>query len=221
MQISDDLLRLREDYAACKECPLHKYRRQSIKGAGNTTDPRVMFILDRFDPRDVSYGYVLQDPNGQRNVLDTILSYLGRRPEDYYYSPIVACPPRYIHTIEDMAPLPKTPEVVKCGERVALEVAYLQPHVVIACGQSAVKSALPKQTPQVLTSAGSMFPMMVPGQYVPYPVPVLITHSLHTLSKLPPDDQPELWHKTCEHISAALQVADRLHDLQLPGVTHG
>lgn len=163
------------------------------------------------DPQDLHRGRVLQ--GDQRSVLDTILSFINKRVEDYYYVSPVACPTRYMHTIDDLVPLPKGPDSASCNPRILEEIGQLQPRVVIACGQSAVKSVLPKKTPQVLMSAGSMFPMDVPGMYVPYHVPVMVTNSLHTLGVLPEVEQAALWHATCQHIQSALDVAERLQAL--------
>ena len=215
MSTFDRILQIRDEYARCTACGLNKYRRQSIRSAGNTTDPKVVFVLDRFDPADVTRGVILQ--GDQHAVLDTLLSFLKREIQEYYYIPVVACPTAYLHTIQDMVPLAKAPDVGACGKRVQAEIACLQPYVVVACGQSAVKSVLPKQTPQVATSAGSTYQMVIQGEHVAYPVPVVITNSLHTLGKLPEQEQPALWHATCEHIWSAIRVAEQLHTLEHHG----
>jgi uracil-DNA glycosylase len=199
-------------YAQCEACLLHRYRRIAVRSIGNETGPLVVFILDRLEPQDLYRGQILQ--GDQQNVLEVLLSFLKRDYRNYYYVSPVACPTRWIHTIDDLVPLPKVPEVMSCRPRVLSEIGYLQPHVVVACGQSAVKCALPKKTPQVLMSAGSMFPMSVPGHHVPYQVPVMVTNSLHTLGRLPEAEQAELWHETCQHLYSAISVAEQLHALQ-------
>jgi len=207
----EKLLDLWDRYEKCEGCPLHRYRRISIKSSGNADTPRVLFILDRLEPQDLTRGQILQ--GDQHNVLDVLLSFIGKNVGDYYYVSPVACPTRWLHTIEDLVPLPKVAEVKSCSERVLKEIAYLQPRVVVACGQTSVKCALPKSTPRVIMSAGSMFPMSVPGRHVPYHVPVMVTNSLHTLGRLPETEQPGLWHETCQHLEAAISVAEQLHAL--------
>lgn len=209
MLISGDVWSIHAKYAACKECSLYRNRRGSIRGSGNPS-ASVMFVLDRLDPGEVGGGTF---PGTAHNrVLDLLMMYLGRHPGEFYYTPVTGCPPRDPRELygEQVVPLAKNPEVVKCSERVHAEIHAIQPRVVVACGQAAAKSLMPTKAPNVQNTAGSLVEAYMKGMYVDYPVPVMLTNSLQDLSKTDPSDPTSPWDSTCQHIRSAIRLADRL-----------
>lgn len=213
MSTSNDLWLVQAEYAACRKCGLHRNRRRSIRGEGGA-GASVMFVLDRLDPREVGGG---QFPGSvHRSVLELLLQYAGRRPEEFYYTPVTACPPRDPRELADeqIVPLAKGPDIVTCSPRVHAEIHAVQPKVVVACGQAAAKSLLPVRTPNIQNSAGSLVEALMRGEHVDYPVPVMLTNSLQDLAKTDPDDPASPWEATCQHILHAIQLADRLIQME-------
>lgn len=210
---SGDVWSIHAKYAACRECSLYRNRRGSIRGSGNTRSP-VVFVLDRLDPGEVGGGTF---PGAEhRKVLDLMLQYAGKRSGDFYYTPVTGCPPRDPRELynQESVPLAKNPEVVKCSDRVHAEIHAIQPKVVVACGQAAAKSLLPTKAPNVQNSAGSLVEALMKGQYVDYPVPVMLTNSLQDLIKSDPTDLTSPWETTCQHILAAIKLADQLISME-------
>lgn len=212
MSISSRVWEIHAKYASCKACPLYRNRRGSIRGSGNTSAP-VLFVLDRLDPAEVGGQFPGHE---HRLVLESLLAYAGREVREFYITPVTGCPTRPPMELQraEIVPLAKNPEVVKCGERVAAEIQVIQPRVVVACGQAAVRSLIPIRAPNVQTSAGMLVEAYVRGMHVDYPVPVMLTNSLQDLAKTDPQDPASPWDQTCQHILTALDLADQLNGME-------
>lgn len=192
---------------------MYRNRRRSIRSEGGA-GASVVFVLDRLDPREVGGG---QFPGStHRSVLELLLQYAGRQPDEFYYTPATACPPRDPRELADeqFVPLAKNPDIVACSTRVHAEIHAIQPRVVVACGQAAAKSLLPVRTPSVMLSAGSLVETLMKGEHVEYPVPVILTNSLQDLAKSDPSDPAGPWEATCQHVLHAIQLADRLINME-------
>lgn len=173
-----------------------------------------MFVLDRLDPQEVGGGRYPGTIHQQ--VIELLLDYAREQAVSYYVTPVIGCPPRDPYTLynEQVIPLPKTPEIVACSARVHAEIHAVQPRVVVACGQAAARSLLPTKTPDVLSSAGSVVEAYVRGEHVAYPVPVVLTMSLHDLAKVEPDGTPGPWDDTYRHFLTALDLVDQLKRME-------
>lgn len=170
----------------------------------------MVFVLDRLDPAEVGGGSF--PGAAHRYVLDMILEYGNRELREFYVTPVTGCPTRPPVELqnEQLIPLAKTPDVVKCSERVHAEIHAIQPKVVVACGQAAARSLLPLKAPNVQNSGGSLVQAYVKGMHVDYPVPVMLTNSLQDLVKTNPEDPASPWEATCDHILTAIKLADQL-----------
>jgi len=147
------------------------------------------------DPEDIRGGTILQ--GGQRQILEIILDFLKKDPQQFYYTPVVACPPKPQHEIREMVPLPAKGEIQKCRARVMKEIDI-------------IRCLIPKQTPNLVNEVGRLFEAPIPGTHVEYPIPTILTYSLHDLKKMPGEHQAAMWHEVASHINTALHLADAL-----------
>lgn len=213
MTTSNEIYGVWSEYATCTKCALHRNRRGSIHGYGNV-ESKIVFLLDRLDPEDVRGGSILR--GDQKGVLSTLLEFIGYRVGNFYYTSLTACPPKPPHVCayEQMVAMADSKHAGTCSDRVLREIDAIGPYAVIACGAAAARVLRPKKGPKVQTPPGSLMETMVPGAHVSYAVPVMVTHSIHALSKTRPTDQAALWYEVCEHIDTTIALVHEMHRLE-------
>jgi len=209
-----DLVAVRADYAACTACNLHKNRRRVFEGVGNP-NAAVMFVLDRLFTSEVTNHTFLVD-SPYEDVIQNITQYLGKSVQDYWYTPVTACPT--VHTVElnardkDVTPAAKAACVAACFPRIAREIACIQPEIIVACGPMSIRAFFPTNTPSVHYHLGEVREAMLAGEHTEYPVPVMIVSSLQTLLTQQDFSAGGIWHRTCKEIQTAINIAEFLRD---------
>lgn len=207
------LLELGDRYAACTECKLHKMRRNSMRGVGNP-DASILFILERASPAEAKSGDFLTCAR-YNLILDTLLGFVGKARSDFWITPLVACPTTIISANKtampiEATPVPKSKEISMCRPRIHEEIHIVEPRLVIAMGQAAAKPLIHKEALSLHYNLGEIHEGMVEGDSGPYPMPLLLTHSLHALLTQPDMSTNGIWNKVANHIALAVEIVEFL-----------
>ena len=202
-----------DEYSTCKACKLCAYRDKAFTGIGNPKSP-VIFVVDRPHPLDIAYASFLRMPSAYTSILDAIFDYTGRDWREFWVTPATMCPPARVAPIGERplesSPLPKPKEVIACAGRLHKEIHAIGPELVVMLGQSGMKALIPTDTPSIHYNFGEIHEGLVRGDYGMYPVPALLTSSLHMLLTTLKLDEGGLWNRTALHISKAIQIAEYL-----------
>jgi uracil-DNA glycosylase family 4 len=203
-------------YKKCTECPLHEKRRTSLQGYGNP-DAKIVFIFDRQSPIEASSGDFLKDTK-YLEVIQVLFNYIGRSYDDFWFTPLVACPTAIIPTNTLMpiehVPLPKNKEIDACSLRIAEEIHVIEPRIVVALGQPAARALIKKNTPSIHYNLNEIHEGRVQGDYIQYPIPVVLTYSLHALLTVPDTNEGGTWHKTAQAIHKAIEISDFMESMK-------
>lgn len=217
------LVEIQAKYKKCRECPLHENRRTGLVSYGNPAS-KVVFVVDRLSPLEVTSGDFLVGTN-YLSTLGILFDYLGKKVDDFYFTPLVACPTTKIPSNlpkEELAriehvPLPKNKELEACAKRLHEEIHLLEPRLIVAFGQLAAKALIKKDTPSLHYNLNEIHEGSVKGDFIDYPVPVLLTYSLHTLLTNPDTEDGGIWHKTALAIHKAIEIATFMEELTWDG----
>jgi uracil-DNA glycosylase family 4 len=214
------LLALNDKYGSCTDCKLHRMRRgRSMRGTGNP-DARVLFILERASPEEAKTCAFLT--SGRYNlILDTLFGFSGKRKEDYWLTPLVACPTTIISDNTrampiEATPVPKSKEIAACRPRIHAEINIVAPELVVAMGQAAARPIIHKEPLSLNYNLGEIHEGLIDGETGTYPVPVLLTHSLHALLTQPDLASGGIWNKTAGHIALAFEIVEYLGSERWP-----
>ena len=203
------LARLYARYEQCKDCSLNQNRKRLMRGVGNP-ESAVVFLLDRFSVDELQRATFLTT-SSFAGVLNKVLSACGRQLEDYWCTPVVACPTLRLQGVErppEICPTPKTKELVACAPRLYEELRIIDPAIVIALGGQSARMMLPQNTPSMLYHQGEVREAMIPGEWGRYCVPVMVSQSLHTLYTRQSDGV--MWERAVRHINMAINIAEYL-----------
>jgi DNA polymerase len=121
----------------CERCPLAGSRTQVVFGSGNPA-AELMVVGEAPGAEEDARGLPFVGDAGR--TLDTLLGDAGLRREDAYVTNVVKCRP------PDNRP-PKQPEVAACAPYLDLQLALVQPRVVLAVGASAARRLTGLTTP--------------------------------------------------------------------------
>ena len=221
--MKDKLLAIQQEFIRCDLCDLGGQGNGIINGNWANqrdfveVDPTIMFVIDRHDMAILSQR---RSPAGAyRGIARWFLEQHGMDLEHYWCTPAVICPtaipdPDVWPPLEYM-PLPKVKQYSACRPRLHREILVVEPEVIIALGNVAVKALWPKNPPKFQTSLGELHTLQIPGSIGPRNFDVLVSHSLSDLHRN--EDQHikgGLWNQVYNHIGLAKSVANHLDALR-------
>ncbi len=133
----DDLTSLRREILACKNCDLHRTRRNVVFGSGNPK-ATLVFIGEAPGQEEDAQGLPFVGRAGQ--LLTKIIEAMGLKREDVYIANNLKCRPP-----NNRAPLPT--EILACEENVKRQIELIGPKVICTLGKFASQTLLRTQTP--------------------------------------------------------------------------
>lgn len=143
-----------------KGCDLYKTCKQAVLGEGNP-QAEVMFIGEAPGQKEDELGRPFVGPAGQ--FLDELLGTIGLKREDVYISNVVKYRPP-----ANRDPTPEEKE--QCMPWLKMEIALIQPKVIVPLGRHALGHFFTKLSiteahgkPQKLTDGVSIFPIYHPA----------------------------------------------------------
>lgn len=128
-----ELARIAAAVAACKNCPLHRDRKQTVPGQGHPA-PDIMFVGEGPGASEDEQGLAFIGRAGQ--LLTKMIEAMGLRREDVFISNIVKCRP------PNNRP-PEPAEMAACMPFLHQQIALLKPKVIVALGATALKGLIP------------------------------------------------------------------------------
>lgn len=211
------LLELHDRYAECEACKLYTMRKRSMRGMGNP-DAGIVFVVERASPEETKLGSFLASER-YNLILDTLFEFAGRQRSDFWFTPLVACPTTIISANTsampvETTPLPKNKEIAACRPRILEEIHIIAPRLVVAMGQHAAKALIQKDPMTLHYNLGEIHEGSIVGDYGTYPMPVMLTHSLHTLLTQPDLSADGLWNKVAKHIAEAVEIVSFLEGVK-------
>ncbi len=120
----------------CAKCPLKKTRTNLVFGEGSA-DAEIMFIGEAPGRDEDLQGRPFVGKAGQ--LLTRIIEAMGMRREDVYIANVLKCRPPDNRT-------PHLTEIACCGRSVFQQINIIQPKVVVALGNIALKTLLNTDT---------------------------------------------------------------------------
>ena len=118
---------------ACSACPLHSSRKNTVPGEGNPNRPDIMFIGEGPGADEDEQGRPFVGAAGQ--LLDKMIAGMGYKREDVFIANIVKCRPP-----GNRVPLPE--EMNACVPYLKVQIALIQPTIIVALGKTAVQGLL-------------------------------------------------------------------------------
>jgi DNA polymerase len=128
---------LKHELLQCKECDLHRTRRNVVFGSGNP-GARLMFVGEAPGEDEDAQGLPFVGRAGQ--LLTKIIEAMGLKREDVYIANILKCRPP-----NNRAPLPA--EILACEGNVKRQIDLIKPRVICTLGKSASQTLLRTMTP--------------------------------------------------------------------------
>jgi uracil-DNA glycosylase len=129
---TSDLDSLRKEALNCRQCDLHKTRRNVVFGAGSP-NARLMFIGEAPGEDEDVQGLPFVGRAGQ--LLTKIIEAMGLKRRDVYIANILKCRPP-----NNRAPLPT--EIFECEEHLKKQIELIKPKVICALGKFASHTLL-------------------------------------------------------------------------------
>lgn len=119
----------------CDRCPLHKTRKQSLVGRGDTS-AEVMIVLLSPDAADDADGLLC---SGEANVLlGKMLNAINISIDDVYITSLLKCAAPVHHTIS-------AKEIHQCDQYLKQQIQLIQPKLLVVLGEAAVRCLLQKE----------------------------------------------------------------------------
>jgi DNA polymerase len=132
-----DLDTLRRAVAACTQCGLHKTRKQTVFGVGNTA-AHWMFIGEAPGADEDAQGEPFVGRAGQ--LLNAMLFAMGLKREQVFIANVLKCRPPGNRD-------PQPNEVECCEPYLLRQIALIQPKLIVALGRHAAHSLLKTEAP--------------------------------------------------------------------------
>ena len=123
---------LNEQVKACTACPLHKTRRNTVLGKGNT-DANLLIVGEAPGAEEDKQGLPFVGAAGQ--LLDKILAAVDLTLEDVYITNTVKCRPPQNRDPEPF-------EMACCRPYLNQQIEWIQPRLMVALGRVAAHSLL-------------------------------------------------------------------------------
>lgn len=157
----DTLLRLQQEYAACRRCPaLYNSRTQVVFGSGNQ-QAEVLFIGEGPGAEEDKQGIPFCGASGK--VLQELLASINLTRDDVFITNTVLCRPENNRN-------PAQEEVENCRERLDQLIQILKPKVIVTIGNFATERILGRKG--ITNLRGKVFPLTINSQEVKV-VPVI------------------------------------------------
>ena len=135
--VSDtDLKPIAAEISACKKCALHKTRTNTVPGQGHES-PDIMFIGEAPGADEDAQGLAFVGRAGK--LLTKMIEAMGLSREEVFIGNILKCRPP-----DNRAPLPE--EMAMCMPYLLRQIQVLKPKVIVAMGNTSVKSLLKTDT---------------------------------------------------------------------------
>lgn len=132
-----DIEVLIKDVNSCKECELHKTRRNVVFGAGSTK-AELMFVGEAPGMEEDLQGLPFVGRAGQ--LLTKIIEAMGFQRKDVYIANVLKCRPP-----DNRNPLPA--EILTCERYLIKQIELIKPRVICALGKFAAQTLLRTETP--------------------------------------------------------------------------
>ncbi len=124
MDKSSEWLNIVEAVKECKECPLHKFRKNPVPGEGSL-NAEVMLIGEAPGRREDETGRPFVGAAGK--YLNELLSKAGLKREDVFITNVVKCRPPNNRD-------PKPEEIMKCSRHTNRIIKLISPKVIVTLG---------------------------------------------------------------------------------------
>lgn len=132
-----DLDSLRGEVMKCRNCSLHKTRRNVVFGSGSAR-AKLMFVGEAPGEDEDIQGLPFVGRAGQ--LLTKIIEAMEFKREDVYIANILKCRPP-----NNRPPLPA--EIVECAEFVKRQIKFIKPRVICTLGKFASQTLLKTEAP--------------------------------------------------------------------------
>ncbi len=176
---------LREQVAACTNCPLHHGRTMTVFGSGSETADW-MVIGEAPGAEEDRQGEPFVGRAGQ--LLTSMLKAMGIQRQQVYIANIIKCRPPANRD-------PAAEEVAACESYLQQQIAHVRPRIILALGRVAAQNLLKVDTP-IGRLRGQCF------EYAELQIPVVVTyHPAYLLRS--PKEKRKAWDD--------LQVATNLY----------
>jgi len=153
----------------CKQCQLHKTRKQAILGQGNQS-AELMIILLSPEMSDDAAGLLCSGEAYE--LLSRMLGAIDIRIDDVYLTSLLKCAVPVKHTISSS-------ELQQCAAYLQQQIRLVQPRHVVVLGEIAARCLLQKNSPldelRALINSQEKNNVSIPAGYES--VPLLISYS--------------------------------------------
>jgi uracil-DNA glycosylase len=190
------LQQVREEAAACRDCPLWKDATQTVFGEG-TIDARIMLVGEQPGDQEDKQGHPFVGPAGK--VLDQALANAEIARTTVFTTNAVKHFKYRMRGKRRIHQRPSVGEVTACRQWLTAEIELLAPEVIVAMGATAAHSLFGRATP-IGANRGAILqtPLFEP--------PVLVTaHPSSVLRERNHDAR----HEALQALSADLRLAAR------------
>jgi DNA polymerase len=137
VRISDAWQPLQQEVASCVKCELHKTRKNTVFGVGDTS-ARWMFIGEAPGADEDARGEPFVGRAGQ--LLNAMLFAMGLKREEVYIANVLKCRPPGNRD-------PQPGEVECCEPYLLRQISLIQPKLIVALGRHAAHSLLKTEMP--------------------------------------------------------------------------
>jgi DNA polymerase len=214
--MSDDWIKSQASWRDCKECPLHKSRKNVVLGRGHIK-ASVMFVGEGPGKTEDEEGVPFAGPSG--DLLNQFLSTFDLPRANVFVDNVVACWPYVVDSSGlKQTRKPQPSEMNACKMRLIESIYTVDPMVIVALGASALQG-LTGETGSIVANAGNIFEMSIPGWYIPVRYPVYaMMHPAYLLRQTPPDPKekkPDERHpirRTYKHFKDMLETVHILNE---------
>ncbi len=121
----------------CVQCPLHIGRTHVVTGQGNLKSD-IFIVGPQPNVADDREGKPFQGAPGQ--LLTKMMQAINRQTQNLYYAPIVKCRPP-----KDRPP--QAQEIDTCESHLLIQIAQVQPNIVLAMGELAAQTLFRTEAP--------------------------------------------------------------------------
>ena len=188
----------------CQDCKLSACRGCFFRGAGDT-NAKVLLLSSKPSKDDVAEGYLITEPH--RELITSFLGPFGLTLDDVWVTSTVACG-------HPEGSDPKISQIKACRPWLEKEIRIIQPNVIVALGNLALKALIPKQPPPISNVIGRTIDVRIMGDLIEFAYPALVTYSLGYLLRSQDTSPGGLWNKFFNHLNRAIQVANQLEQLR-------
>ena len=204
MEIAKELDALFRDKEECQACTLYDNRQCFIRGAGNH-QAKLLFLSSKPSKDDIAAGLPITEPH--KGLIESFLQSLDLSLDDVWVTTTVACG-------QEDGKDPKPKQYKTCRTWLAKEIHIIQPTIIVALGNLAVKSLIPKRPPNFGEVIGRTIDVKIAGDLIEYTYPAFITYALGYLLRSQDTSPGGLWNKFFNHLKRAFEISNKLEELR-------